>query len=218
MAPSETPPTAARRLFDHPSVRANYADMTAASSFVSQMANGTLPRAKYVAFLSQDRYFLFHFNRAYASALARAPGIEQQRTFHALIGGVLDELKLHEDACARWGVDDGALETIHPASRAYVDFLTALQSPDVPMDELVAGMTPCMRLYAALGRDYLERGLVAEGCAYREWFDAYGGDEMEALAASLEALLPEDIAPGGCVEANYARAMELERDFFAAHA
>ena len=144
MAPSETPPTAARRLFDHPSVRANYADMTAASSFVSQMANGTLPRAKYVAFLSQDRYFLFHFNRAYASALARAPGIEQQRTFHALIGGVLDELKLHEDACARWGVDDGALETIHPASRAYVDFLTALQSPDVPMDELVAGMTPCM--------------------------------------------------------------------------
>ena len=191
MAPSETPPTAARRLFDHPSVRANYADMTAASSFVSQMANGTLPRAKYVAFLSQDRYFLFHFNRAYASALARAPGIEQQRTFHALIGGVLDELKLHEDACARWGVDDGALETIHPASRAYVDFLTALQSPDVPMDELVAGMTPCMRLYAALGRDYLDRGLVAEGCAYREWFDSYGGDEMGALAASLEALLPE---------------------------
>jgi thiaminase len=103
----------------------------------------------------------------------------------------LDELKLHEDACARWGVDDGALETIHPASRAYVDFLTALQSPDVPMDELVAGMTPCMRLYAALGRDYLDRGLVAEGCAYREWFDAYGGDEMGALAASLEALLPE---------------------------
>jgi thiaminase/transcriptional activator TenA len=103
----------------------------------------------------------------------------------------LDELKLHEDACARWGVDDGALETIHPASRAYVDFLTALQSPDVPMDELVAGMTPCTRLYAALGRDYLDRGLVAEGCAYREWFDAYGGDEMGALAASLEALLPE---------------------------
>jgi hypothetical protein len=29
---------------------------------------------------------------------------------------------------------------------------------------------------------------------------------------------PQDIVAGGGVEANYMRAMELERDFFAAHA
>ena len=33
------------------------------------MATGALEREKYLRYLSQDAYFLFHFNRAYARAL-----------------------------------------------------------------------------------------------------------------------------------------------------
>mmetsp|Transcript_11007 Transcript_11007/g.16944 ORF Transcript_11007/g.16944 Transcript_11007/m.16944 type:complete len:208 (-) Transcript_11007:2393-3016(-) len=206
--------SSARSLFDHPKVQQYYSEMSAEGSFVYQMAKNTLDKTKYAAFLSQDAYFLYHFNRAYAMALVLSPDVERQSVFHALIGGVLDELKLHKGACERWGVDLTSPPTVHPASKAYVDFLQSLHSTS--LDELVAGMVPCMRLYAALGRDFVEKKIVVEGCQYDEWFNEYASEEMESLASQLESLLPEKITHE--IEANYIEAMRLERDFFAAHA
>ena len=187
------------------------------------MATGALEREKYLRYLSQDAYFLFHFNRAYARALTKAKDVEAQAKFHALIGGVLDELKLHETTCARWNVDLTAVE-VHDASRAYVEFLETLHEGS--MGELVAGMVPCMRLYASLGRAFLHPsddddapdlgGARLEDSPYYEWFEAYGSDEMEALARRLESLLPETVED--VVAERYVEAMRLERDFFAAHA
>ena len=55
-----------------------------------------------------------------------------------------------------------------------------------------------------------------EDSPYYEWFEAYGSDEMEALARRLESLLPETVED--VVAERYVEAMRLERDFFAAHA
>jgi len=154
------------------------------------MATGTLAREKYLKYLATDAAFLFAFNRAYAMALVKAADVKQQAVFHALIGGVLDELKLHEGACAKWGVDPSEVD-IHPAATAYIDFLERLHP--ATLDELVAGMVPCMRLYAALGRKFVGESLVSPDSPYAEWFEAYGGDEMEGLAAQLETLLPEAV-------------------------
>jgi|Transcript_17465 thiaminase/transcriptional activator TenA len=208
----------ASALFDHPTVAECYADVTAPGSFVSQMANNTLPVANFKAFLAHDAHYLFNYNRAYAAALVKSPDVKHQTIFHGLIGGTLDEIKHVEGACARWGAVRGA---VHPAAQAYIDFLEGLHPAAVPLEELIAGMTPCMRLYTNLGRDYVKRGLVVQGCAYQEWFDAYAGEEMESLTRNLEALLPAPKDGAGLsskVEANYVRAMELERDFFAAFA
>ena len=195
--------------------------MTASGSFVHQMATGELPREKYLRYLSQDAYFLFHFNRAYAQALRLAADVDEQRVFHELIGGVLDELKLHSVACEKWGVGVDAVE-VHAASRAYVEFLESLHRKSSL--ELVAGMIPCMRLYAYVGRYFLTRADAGvdgipdpRTSPYAEWFEAYGGDEMESLACRLESLLPEEIEDERAVD-NYVEAIRLERDFFAAHA
>lgn len=198
-------------------------DVAAPGSFVHRMATGALEREKYLRYLAQDAYFLFHFNRAYAHALTKAADVETQATFHALIGGVLDELKLHASACERWNVDSSAVE-VHDASRAYVEFLESLH--DRSMEELVAGMVPCMRLYASVGRAFLHPtdgddspdlgGARLEESPYYEWFEAYGSEEMETLARRLESLLPETVEDA--VAERYVEAMRLERDFFAAHA
>ena len=162
------------------------------------MATGALEREKYLRYLSQDAYFLFHFNRAYARALTKAKDVEAQATFHALIGGVLDELKLHETTCARWNVDLTAVE-VHDASRAYVEFLETLHEGS--MGELVAGMVPCMRLYAHLGQSLAaaarEAGSPARAGPYQEWVDTYSASDFEALAASIEALLDRLASAGG---------------------
>ena len=59
-------------------------------------------------------------------------------------------------------------------------------------------------------------GARLEDSPYYEWFEAYGSDEMEALARRLESLLPETVED--VVAERYVEAMRLERDFFAAHA
>ena len=172
-------PIRAIRLWSRPDVAKYVAEMTASGSFVHQMATGELPREKYLRYLSQDAYFLFHFNRAYAQALRLAADVEEQRVFHELIGGVLDELKLHAAACEKWGVDLRAVE-VHAASRAYVEFLESLHAKSLL--ELVAGMIPCMRLYAYVGRYFVTRADAdVDGSPdprtspYAEWFEAYGG-------------------------------------------
>ena len=113
---------------------------------------------------------------------------------------------------------------VHDASRAYVEFLETLHEGS--MGELVAGMVPCMRLYASLGRAFLHPsddddapdlgGARLEDSPYYEWFEAYGSDEMEALARRLESLLPETVED---VVAELVRRGDASRTgFLAAHA
>ena len=197
--------------------RASFADIIAPGGFVDKMHKGALDRGVYAQYLAIDRYFLFHFNRAYAMALIKARTVDEQRVFHALIGGVLDEMRLHVSACARWGVDADYYMASHPpepAAEKYVKFLESLHEGS--MEGLIAGMVPCMRLYSALGSGFAKIGLDACG-PYREWFDAYASTEMNALATQLESLLPADVEDLTTeIIDNYKRAMELERDFFEA--
>ena len=134
----------------------------------------------------------------------------------------MEELKLHGGLCEEWGVDssDSSL-TPSPACQAYCDFLTHQRLHAKTIAEIAAAMVPCMRLYAHLGQHFVARG--APETAYAKWFDEYSSEDFEQLSQSLEAVLDEEISTGGGnsnleqVQANYVRAMELERDFFAQH-
>jgi len=82
------------------------------------------------------------------------------------------------------------------------------------LGETIAGMTPCMRLYAFLGQS-LARTEVAP--AYADWVKTYADPGFEALAVRLEALLDAHASDSSAVRANYRRAMELEYGFFDAN-
>ncbi|MEA2805717.1 MAG: hypothetical protein QOE49_5812, partial [Rhodospirillaceae bacterium] len=96
---------------------------------------------------------------------------------------------------------------------AYTGFL--LETAELgDLGETIAAMTPCMRLYAFLGRSLAAREAAP---LYNEWIRTYADPNFEALAVRLEALLDRhatDSAPG---RANYRRAMELEYGFFDAN-
>src|SRR6266851_2913140 len=142
-----------------------------AHPFVQALGSGTLKAALFRAFIAQDAFFLHAFLKAYALALARSDDVETLTSFYELIKGVLEELKLHRAYAAELGTD---LESVipNPARRAYTDFLlrTAWHTS---LGETVAAMTPCIRLYAYLGRE------LALQCSphhpYRRWIEAYSG-------------------------------------------
>ena len=75
-------------------------------------------------------------------------------------------------------------------------------------------MTPCMRLYAFLGKSLAATMLAP---LYGEWVKTYADPGFDALAQQLEALLDRHASDSETVRANYRRAMELEYGFFDAN-
>ena len=183
--------------------------------FVRGLADGTLPIDKFRSYVAQDAYFLEAFARAYAAALARSPDRHGVETFHGLIAGVVDELKLHASYAARWEVDLSSVEPA-PATLAYTDFLQAIAGLGT-VGEICAAMTPCMRLYAYLGQALASQGAVRPSNPYHEWVETYASPEFGSLAVTLETLLDRYAQDTPTVRRAYRRAMQLEFVFFESH-
>ena len=186
-----------------------------ANPFVRGLADGMLPVARFRSYVAQDAYFLEAFARAYARALSLSPDRYGLEAFHALIGGVLDELKLHATYAARWEVDLAHVEPA-PATLAYTDFLLATAGFG-DAGEICAAMTPCMRLYAYLGQTLFSDGAARASNPYREWIDTYASPDFESLAATLETLLNRYAHDRRSIRNAYRRAMHLELEFFKYH-
>jgi thiaminase/transcriptional activator TenA len=188
---------------------ADLAATALAHPFVRGIAAGTLDRHRFIAYIAQDAAFLDAFARAYALALARSPDRAGVEAFAELIGGVCEELRLHDAIAARWGIDMSTVDAV-PATLAYTGFLLATaEQADTGLT--CAAMTPCMRLYAYLGQS-LAHGPVAD--PYRDWVTTYADPAFEALAARLESLLDRYVTDRASVADTYRRAMRLELEFF----
>jgi thiaminase (transcriptional activator TenA) len=178
--------------------------------FVTGVADGTLPHGRFAGYVAQDAFFLEAFARAYALGVAHSRDRATLEALADLLAGVREELRLHDGYAARWGIDLAAVSPA-PATLAYTEFLLATAALG-DVGELCAAMTPCMRLYAHLGRALVPR---ATG-PYREWVDTYADPAFEELAATLEALLDRVAVDTPAVRRAYRRAMELELGFFTA--
>jgi thiaminase (transcriptional activator TenA) len=182
-----------------------------AHPFLRGIADGTLPVDRYRDFVAQDAFFLEVFARGYAYCLATAPDGEGLYAFYRLLRGVFDEIELHRGVASELDID---LDHVTPAvaTLAYTGFLENRVRGGATTGETLAAMTPCMRLYAYLGRQ-LAAGDVAK--PYRDWVGTYAADEFEELASLIEGLLDRYANPAGVSEREYYhRAMELEYRFF----
>ncbi|MGH9784724.1 MAG: TenA family protein, partial [Terriglobia bacterium] len=159
---------------------------------------------------------LCSFARAYALAAARSPDAETLHAFRELLDGAAQELQLHARYSETLGIDLARV-TPYAATRAYTDFLLAT-AWHAPLEETVAAMTPCMRLYAFLGQDLAGQFSAAprETHPYRDWIETYSGAEFQAAAARLEALLDRLATDCAAIRGAYRYALECELRFFSA--
>jgi thiaminase (transcriptional activator TenA) len=183
-----------------------------AHPFVQGIADGSLEVEKFADYVGQDAFFLAAFARAYSIAAAKAPDWQGLTTFHALVGGVVEELKLHESYATQWGVDLRAVEP-GAATRRYTDFLLATAwSGDVGV--IAAAMSPCMRLYGFLGEQLAKDGIPHH--QYADWIRTYSSQEFQPLTQQLENLVDNYAAATPQIHSTYRYAMVCERDFFQA--
>ena len=179
--------------------------------FIGGLSDGTLDQEIFRRYIAQDAFFLRAFMGAYALAAAKCSGsLDLMRRFHRLMGGVLDELELHASFAMTLSIE---LDTVEPspAASAYTDFL-ARTAWTGTVDEIVAAMTPCMRLYHYLGQE-LARTDHADN-PYRDWVETYSSIGFGELVNNLEAIVDELGVDSKSVRHNYRYAMRRELDFF----
>ncbi|KAL5996648.1 hypothetical protein ACLOJK_007567 [Asimina triloba] len=150
---------------------------------------------------------------------------------------VLKEMNMHDSVVQEWGVDVTKESPPNLATAKYTDFLLATAAGKIeggkgpikiatPFEKTkvaayaLGAMTPCMRLYAYLGKEtcqFLEPD--GTGHAYKKWIDSYSSESFEASALQIEDLLDKlSISLTGeeleIVEKLYHQAIKLEIDFF----
>ncbi len=182
--------------------------------FVQGLADGGLDADVFRRYVAQDVFFLHAFLRAYAVAAAKCDELEHVAQFHGLMSGVMEELKLHAQYAESLGIDLSQVEPL-TATRAYTDFLLRV-AWSAGVAEIIAAMTPCMRLYAWLGTELMPQLQLREEHPYRDWIQTYSSADFHALADGLEQLLDGLATDNAAVRDAYRYAMRCECEFFAA--
>lgn len=179
-------------------------------SFVTGLADGTLPRPVFERYLAQDALYLREYSRVLAKASSLAPTPAEQSFWARSAASALEEeLRLHESH-VRPGADP------EPQTLMYT---THLHASDRSYGELVAAILPCFWLYADLGTRLT--AARRDDHPYDDWLAMYGDQAFaEATARAIE------IADAAASEASprerarmtdaFARSMAYELEFFVA--
>lgn len=180
--------------------------------FIQGLAKGNLDREIFTRYVAQDAFFLRAFLRAYAAAIAKSDDEAISRELYAFMGGVFEELELHKNYSNELGIDLTSVAP-YPAARAYTDFLLATAWHG-DMDETLAAMTPCMRLYAFLGAQLSCE--IHDRHPYKDWILTYSSEDFQHLASRIENMLNRIAKDVRAVHEAYRYAMICEYEFFSA--
>ncbi|KAG8087592.1 hypothetical protein GUJ93_ZPchr0010g9136 [Zizania palustris] len=228
--------SAARRFWIAASSRE--AAFAAYTPFLLSLAAGALRLDSFRQYIAQDAHFLHAFARAYEMAEECADDDDDKATITALRKAILRELNLHASVLQEWGVDPTKEIPPSPATTKYTDFLLATATGKVdggkasdkmvtPFEKTkiaaytVGAMTPCMRLYAYLGKELTSFLKQDENHPYKKWIETYASSGFEDNALQIEELLDKlSVSLTGeeleIIGKLYQQAMRLEVEFFSA--
>ncbi|KAJ4954406.1 hypothetical protein NE237_011189 [Protea cynaroides] len=205
--------------------------------FVVCLASGKLELETFRHYIAQDVHFLRAFVQAYELAEDCADDDDDKSAISELRKNVMEELKMHKSFVQEWGFDPANETNATLATLKYTDFLLATASGKVeggkgqiatPFEKTkvaaytLSAMTPCMRLYAFLGKELMALLDPEEGShLYKKWIDNYSSENFEASAQQTEVLLDKlSVSLTGeeleVMKKLYHQAMKLEIEFFTA--
>ena len=181
------------------------------SKFVQGIKKGNLPKNNFQSYVAQDYFFLESFARAYGLAISKCSDINSIRILSELLLGVSEELILHEKYAQEWEICI-TNNKIEKDTKSYTDFLRKISLESSCIEILVA-MTPCMRLYAWIGKNL---SASTSNNLYKDWIVTYSDENFEKLANSLEEIIDTYKGSYDLDQLNYLyqEAMDLEVKFF----
>ncbi len=162
-----------------------------AHPFVRGLADGSLPRERFLFYIRQDAVFLRDLNRVFGLAAARAPAEADMVRFADLLRETVAILAdLHGAYAAASGLTAAVLAATPPAptTYAYTRHLLATAALD-SYPALVAALLPSMWMYDDLGRALAAPGPPAPDHPYADWLRVHAGPHLETVTAWLRGIL-----------------------------
>ncbi|WP_026582450.1 thiaminase II [Bacillus sp. J33] len=155
-----------------------------AHPFVREMGNGTLDPEKFRFYMVQDYLYLIDYSKMFALGAVKAANLEDMGTFSALLHSTMnEEMALHRQYAARFGISAEELETAEPSpiTLAYTHYML-YSAQNGTLAELVAALLPCMWSYWEIGKELNQIPGASEHELYGEWIKMYSSQEFGELA------------------------------------
>ena len=173
--------------------------------FNTELAAGTLSRARFQGYIVQDALYLAQYSRILRSPACAGRTGETLRTFGACaLEAVAVEQALHERYLTEFGVDPQQLVDAEPSPDClgYTSFLLATAYHE-PWEVLVAALLPCFWIYWDVGTA-MARHAAADN-PYRAWIDTYADEAFGEAVRTVIGITDE--AADATTEAIRARMM-----------
>ena len=168
--------------------------------FLSGLADGTLPRAKFDFYLQQDALYLDTFSEAIKTLAAKAPRKEWQATLRQHAADAIEEKnQLHLTLLRGKTASEMA-----PSNYAYTNHLLAAVERG-PFAQGLAAVLPCYWIYWEVGKELKKRG--SKDPDYQRWIDQYSDESYRASVEQAIAMM--NAAAGGLDPAARERARQL---------
>lgn len=154
--------------------------------FNTELADGSLGRARFQGYVIQDALYLGQYSRVLAMAGVKGPDGETLRAFaESALEAVAVEQALHARYLREFGIDPARLEEADPSPDClgYTSFLLATAYHD-PWEVLVAALLPCFWVYWDVGSAISKRAAATN--PYRAWIDTYAD---EGFGAAVRAII-----------------------------
>jgi thiaminase (transcriptional activator TenA) len=171
-----------------------------AHPFNRELAAGTLPRAAFSRYMTQDTLYLQGYARVLALGAAKAPGADEVLEFSkAAEVAIVVERALHAGYLTQFGIDPRAAETATatPACEAYVNFMLATAVTG-SFGELAAAVLPCFWLYQDVGTTIA--GHSAPDNFYQAWIDTYSDQSFADATQRMKTIVNAAAAAAGEAE------------------
>lgn len=155
--------------------------------FLRALTDGSLSEQVFARYLVDDSHYLVGYARALASLATRTT----DPTAAAMLAGsaaqgIAVEQELHASYLRPRGIDPQAPDAPEqsPTCSAYIGTLQTLAAY-APVEVGLAGVLPCFRVYAEVGRAVLAKASEPDH-PYRAWIDAYADPDFEEAVRAVE--------------------------------
>ncbi|WP_240418438.1 thiaminase II [Paenibacillus periandrae] len=152
--------------------------------FVQELGQGTLPIEKFRFYMVQDYLYLIDYAKLFALGAVKANDIGTMGKFAALLNSTMnEEMSLHRDYAARFGISLEELEQAEPSpiTLAYTHYMLNA-AHNGSLADLVAALLPCMWSYWEIGVELNQIPGASEHEWYGEWVRMYSSEEFGDLA------------------------------------
>lgn len=194
---------------------ADWFDAVCRHPFVRGLGDGSLPADVFERYLVDDAHYLDRYARVLATLAARAPGPDGVALLAgSAVGALAAERDLHRRFLGPRGLDPDvhAVPEPSPTCSAYTGFLESLATT-ASFEVALAGVLPCFRVYAEVGRHLLDRRGTGDH-PYGEWIDTYADPGFAAAVRAAEAQLDAVSTGDPDAAAAYRRATRFEWMFW----